>query len=643
MWSYALGAQEMVKCEVEYPTHFRLSSHLRLNHGTNRVHAWVAARAAAPTFCGLYEGYLSLRLAMHRSSTFSNRTVEALVQAERAELLASAQGAGVPAGWKTAPRRIGVWLLVASADACLDARALLDGFSTAFSGCVDEKQPPLASTVRASIACGADATSVLRELDLPKSYDAAQLVVVWYRSDGAPMRACFGLGDSLVKRRGGQLEWSDAEDPARPPRVLRSVAELVQAMLIEASSRFGAPFDDAIMSPVKAVRRDAFRLDLAETTEEFRALMMCEPRSVYSMAWSEHVAPNLLAEGHAPVLQFAYNVRLTPWATLMRKAAETYGVSDPSDTRELDSRNERRTMSHFETDAFPGIAVVAPGCKEAALRYALEGWTLRPLRGVQEERMCLHYVTMRSFPKDVRQLVSLYGPGGRAGERIGDGVLFVTQTHGFPMSDALCGDINGWCIQACDVRTFEPTVPVCIRGRNAGMAQLDAYRETYARGGIKAGLLSDGRALDNPAQMASFFSDAEFAGMSEYGTHMDDEVPVGGGKHLTQDSAEGLLDRAVASALGMGLNERRTTVGEAVVAARESRVAGAPVGDGVERLLNAMLQNSGASSSMNDALGACSALLDAFFVHGMNTDEVERLRRHKRLAEWLRDREPGEV
>jgi len=283
-------------------------------------------------------------------------------------------------------------------------------------------------------------------------------------------------------------------------------------------------------------------------------------------------------------------------------------------------------MSRFERDAFPAMLLCAKGSESAARNYAAEFWSLRPLRGAGEEGAWMHVAQMRVRPLAVHGDISAYGACGVAGEPVGEGVLGQRHLALLPVADI---DIaKQFCVQPCNRTTFAPrgadrdvmrayTVAMKALANFVDRDCIAAYPSLVGAPSPQTGASAVG------ALLADFGIDEHGTqrGGSPSGAHSPSPRVRGAYKRPHADVYSATTGRML---LPFDLLSTRTTVGEACafVGVKGEHVAG-----GVRELVFAMLNHSGASTSLCAALAAHAKLSEAYMESGADAAEIHRLRR----------------
>lgn len=634
-WWGAVLVQRMQNCAVAYPRGLRRPQAAGAVHN-DVVVAVPSTERPHPFMHQVYAAYMELRVPTSIPA-HSRERVAKLLTAEGVELRSHVNGMRTadPSTRKAypSPRPVSVWLLMqrrvgaAHTDACPSEVEYLNGFAHLFASHAPGAAP-LQRHVRGAVACGNDALEVARAHNAGGFEGAALLVVTHVQGEATgagvgsePFCVLYQLSAtrvtlSVAAQRGDPpaATWQDADD--RPPRRFANVAELFQAVLTEVAKFRGVAMPPALFNPLAPMAPDAFRQHVAEAAREFSALLHAEPVVRH---------PPFMPE-ETPLCATGVMLRITPWRSLHDATERQF--ADTAQNAHLDAHERRHitSLSRFERDAFPAMLLCAKGFESVARNYASEFWSLRPLRGAGEEAAWMHVAQMRVRPLAVHGDISAYGACGVAGEPVGEGVLGQRHLALLPVAEI---DIaKQFCVQPCGRGTFVPRGGDrdVMRAYTVAMKALANFvdHDCIAAYPSLVGELSPHTGASAVSSMLADF------GIDEHGTQRGvwptgapGPSPRGRGayKRPLNDVYSATTGRML---LPFDLLSTRTTVGEACAFVG---VKGEHVADGVRDLVFAMLNHSGASTSLCAALAAHARLSEAYMESGADADEIHRLRR----------------
>jgi len=331
-----------------------------------------------------------------------------LLESERREIFAGVRAV-------SGARRVAVWLLLqcdAQGAQYHDSIALADAFFHLFSAS-DDTHISLASSIRASIACGIDARSVLKDkhVSLDRVPDAAVLVA-WAVSNTTSTNAApfsrvnlFPIDQLTTTINNSECgaTWdatramiSNAEPPCCEHLSGRNAAELFQSMLI-ASREHGVPMGTEINSPLPPMRNDTLRNTVKESNAVFNSLLT-----------SKEVVRDTGRHGDIceTLVETDQLFRITPRCSIAALVQPRLGIGS-----DVDSETNHATCATTTMDAWPAFLLCDAKHKSKAQLYCKSPYPgLVPPVSTDEDALNLHLAWGRVRPVDVSLFTSTYAP-----------------------------------------------------------------------------------------------------------------------------------------------------------------------------------------------------------------------------------------
>lgn len=457
------------------------------------------------------------------------------------------------------PRALAVWLSVNALVAAGDAGdRMLDALAT-WSQLVTPKGVKIANVVRMTVVASEDAKETLRRT-LAQSVRPVQNKSSW----------TFRVGVRWVTQQG--CERTEMEEFDTVPATADGALALIQQTVVRLSGSHEAPIHVALMSPInKAVATGSF-YDIGEKLHtDFKALVQSPPSCTLDAA---------AAHPESAVL-------------------ENTGVV----VRLSERRMGDKGITH-ET-AFHGVVLSFGGFRQEAIDFAKaaaetpEGYLGVPI-GMQESAMALHVCAVHAEKRPLGKLVTLYGPLGRCGEPIherGGTWVWVENAAVRPIDAALLKD---WCMYPCDKASIMPS-NWCLH---------EPYRTHFSRA----------QALYSELETYKFNKTASNGSLVTEAVDELDVLPPRPESAMSTDDKQ--TERHMLAALRVGLDSKRTTIGEACAYLIEYD----PPSNVVKMLMSAA-GRLGVGASLCNMVALCYESMEAAKVAPNVVDENANLKR----------------
>ena len=464
------------------------------------------------------------------------------------------------------PRRLAVWVQLSSGTANMESGERMLNAVSKWSQFVTPKGDKIANVVRISVAACDDANNFKRRTDIqsvrPPRPDTHWVCRVSIR---------------WVDKSG--IERTETEQFLNAPATADGALALVQQTVVRLSGAHDAPLHVATMVPVtERVPVSCFATTVATLHTAFQELVTSKPHCSFDAA-----------AGHpesAPLENTGVVVRICE-----RQLGEKGMASDT---------------------AFHGALLSFGASKGDALAFAkaaadsADGTLGAPI-GMQEASMALHVCAVHAEKRLLGTLVTLYGSLGKCGQPIhdrGGTWVWVESAAIRPVDSDL---LKHFCVYPCTKASIMPS--------NAAFHE--AYRTHFSR----ASDLYANLDMHRPKREDSFnsLSTVEAGIMTE---HLDCLPPRPNSPMTKEEKA---TERQVLASLRVGLESKRTTIGEACAYLMEYD----PPSE-VVKMLMISAGKLGVGASLHSMVQLCYKSIQACVV---SADVVEENTRLKRLAD----------
>ena len=462
------------------------------------------------------------------------------------------------------PRRISVWVqLSATASKQPSGDRFLDAIAH-WSQFHTPKGDKLSYAVRLNIVASADAE------DFGKRANAIQPI----RRNHSSAHAQWAFRVSIRWFEGGVERMATEEFNNVPVSTDGSLA-LVQQTVVRLAAAHDAPLHTAMMVPItERVPNSYYNTSVQLLHQNFMDLVISKPSCTFDAAAAHPQS--------APLENTGVVVRLC-----QRRMGE-------------------KGITH-ET-AFHGALLSFGNQRDDAVAYAfhatttVEGTMCAPL-GMQEAAMALHVCAVHAEKRPLGNLITLYGSMGKCGEPIhdrGGTWVWVESAAVRPIDAALLKD---WCVYPCAKPSLMP----------GNTAFHDAYRNHFARA---SALYMD---IEN-------YKLSKTNSSSSLATNVADDLnalPPRPDSVLSNE--EEVTQRHVLAALRVGLDSKRTTIGEACAYLMEYDPPSAVV-----KMLMVAAGRIGVGASLSNMVKLC---YESMQVASAGVELVEENAKLKRLVD----------